>query len=107
VILELGDGRELSLPDEMPDETARQLKRLILGAEERARAAEARAEVIAAEMVALRRDFSVIAARPAPEFPRQDNSDVVAALRALEAAVRADRILVPDEFGESARSRIA
>lgn len=107
MILELGDGRELKLPDEMDDETARQLKTLILACETRAREAETRAERIAAEMVALRQDFSVLASRPVPEFPRQDNSDVVRALQALEAAVRADRVMVPDDFGEFTRSRVA
>lgn len=107
MILELGDGRELKLPDEVSDEFARQLKALILACEGRARDAEARAERIAAEMAALRQDFATLVARPMPEFPRQDNSDVVAALKALEAAVRADRVMVADDFGEFTRSRVA
>jgi hypothetical protein len=104
--LDLEDGRVLSLPDEVSDEFARQLKALILTTEGRARDAEARAERIATEMAALRQDFTALASRPMSEFPRQDNSDVVAALQALEKAVRADRVMVADDFGEFTRSRI-
>jgi hypothetical protein len=104
--LDLEDGRVLSLPDEVSDEFARQLKALILTTEGRARDAEARAERIAAEMAALRQDFAALASRPMPEMPKFDNSAVVEALAKVEAAVRADRVMVPDDFGEFTRSRI-
>lgn len=106
MILELGGGRELKLPDEMSDETARQLGKLIVGLEQRAKDAEDRAEDLA-------RQFAELANRPALEYPKHDNSDVVAAVRELVPLLKqviavesADRIIVHDETG-SPRSRIA
>jgi len=108
MILELTDGRELQLPDEMPDETARMLGKLILRLEKRTQEAEAVVETLQAEIAALRD-------RPAPEAPAPDTSvaEAMAELRAdlnrgftqMIRAQLADRILVPDEFGEMTRSR--
>ncbi len=108
MILDLDNGRELRLPDEMPDETARQLKALILTLEERARTAEAQSVALGQEVAHLRAEVQALAARPlpAPQVLR-DSSDVIAALKAVEAAVRADRMMVPDEYGEYTRSRVA
>ncbi len=109
MILELEDGRELRLPDEMPDETARQLKRLILALEERARTAESDARTLRDEMAGLRRQVETRVAAPA-------DTSVVDALRALqdslETGVRrivnaqlADRKLVFDATGEPTHSK--
>lgn len=110
MILELGDGREVTLPDQMNDETARQLKRLILGAEEHARAAESHARTLSDEMVALRAHVASIAGA------QQDHRAIVMAigqmhegltqsLGQVSAAARADRMMVRDEFGDMTRSR--
>jgi thioesterase domain-containing protein len=110
MILEIDNGRELELPDGMPDETARQLKRLILACEERARAAEARVAAIQAEMAALRRDFTALAARPTEHGPiveaigRMHEAHKIG-VREIVAAVSADRVMVPDQFGEYNRSK--
>jgi len=50
VILELDDNRKIKLPDEMPDDTARLLKSLILALEERARTAESEVRLLRDEM---------------------------------------------------------
>jgi hypothetical protein len=67
MILELGDGRELKLPDDMLDETARQLKQLILTLEGRAFTAESQARTLRDEMAALRQQFNNIQAAPPAE----------------------------------------
>jgi thioesterase domain-containing protein len=110
VILEIDNGRELELPDDMPDETARQLKRLILTLEERARAAEQRVASVQAEMAALRRDFTALAARPVEHGPIVEaigrmHEAHQASAREIVAAVSADRVMVPDQFGEFNRSK--
>ena len=50
MILELDDNRKIKLPDEMPDDTARLLKSLILALEERARTAESEVRLLRDEM---------------------------------------------------------
>lgn len=99
MILDLGDGRELPLPDEMSDETARQLKRLILSLEERARVAEADVRRVMDELAAARQ-------------PAQSAKDgTVEAIQALQAAIErgfarmiqaqlADTVLVNDGLRE-------
>jgi hypothetical protein len=110
VILELGDGRELQFPDDMPDETARQLKRLILTLEERAAAAESQARTLQDEMAAMRQTFAQT------EVSRQSDNGVSDGIEAMRAemgrgfdrvvkAALADRVLVFDDFGEPRRSR--
>ena len=110
MILELGDGRELKLPDAMEDETARQLKMFILALEERARAAEARVMLLVAEIAALRAGFSALATKP------HDSVAIVQAIgrmidtqndntRRTISAVLADRVMVPDSMGEMTRSK--
>lgn len=98
MILELGDGRELQLPDDMADETARQLKRLILTCEERASVAERHAVALQDEVTHLRAEIQALAARPMPEMPKFDNREVVQALWRVEKALRADRVLLTDEL---------
>jgi len=110
MILELGDGRELRLPDEMPDETARQIKLFILALEERARAAESDARTLRDEMAALRQQFNTVRAAPPDTSTASAIADLKVTLARLlvqiEAAVSADRKMVPDELGEYTRSRI-
>lgn len=107
MILELDDGRELRLPDEMPDETARQLKALILALEGRARTAESDVRMLRDEMAALRRTAEGSAAsndRTANALAAVSR-DIIAALRRVEAAALADREMVPNELGDMTRSR--
>jgi len=56
MILDLGNGRELQLPDDTSDETARQLGRLILVLEDRAIAAERMTAELQAQIDELRRE---------------------------------------------------
>lgn len=109
MILELGEGREIKLPDDTDEETARQIGRLILVTERRAAAAEARADRLEAEIATLRQRVDAFAA------PRDDGvlaavADMPARLASLlervAAAAEADRVLVKDEFGEATRSKI-
>lgn len=109
MILELGDGRELRLPDEMPDETARQIKALILALEDRARVAESDARTLRDEMARLRQQFNVIQSRP-PDTSvasalRELQGTLMAGVERIVAAQLADRKLVYDEMGEQSISR--
>jgi hypothetical protein len=107
VKLDMEDGRMLDLPDELSDEFARQFKRLILTTEGRARDAEQRAADLQAEVAHLRAEVQALAARPMPEPISVDMSGVIDALQRIERGVRADRVIMADEFGEYTRSRIA
>ena len=109
MILELGDGREVKLPDEMADESARLLKRLILGAEERAQVAEHSVRLLRDEMAALRQQMDAVVL----QVPDTGAAAAVTALqeelrqgvaRIVEASL-ADRLLVKDEVGNAVRSR--
>lgn len=108
MILELGDGRELRLPDDMPDETARQLKRFILTLEERAAAAESVSRTLQDEMTVLRKQLAADA--KADTTTADAMNKVAAELRqgfaAMVRAQRADRVLVRDATGEAYKSRI-
>jgi hypothetical protein len=119
VILELGDGREFHLPDEMEDEYARQLKRFILGAEERARAAEAEVAALREEMATWRQAAGSARQQTLAEDTtaramhtemlasaiRELQTAMLAALARVERAALADRQMVMDEFGEYTRSK--
>lgn len=110
MILELGDGREVKLPDEMNDESARLLKRLILGAEERARVAEGEVRLLRDEMTALRAHVASVAGaqqdhRAIVMAIGQMHSGLAEGLGRVTAAARADRMMVRDEMGEMTRSR--
>jgi len=111
VILELGDGREIPLPDSMPDETARQLKRLILTLEERARTAESEVRLLRDEMAALRSQVATVAVKQNDHAPLVDaigrmHADIKTGLDSVRAAASADRMMVPDEYGEMTRSKV-
>ena len=117
MILDLGNGRELKLPDDTSDETARQLGRLILVLEDRAIAAERTAADLQTQIDELRREV-----RKPVEVEDDDEEDdapedaaLVAAIQQLEVslakrmdkmiqAALADRVMVPDELG-TMRSR--
>jgi len=116
MILDLGNGRELQLPDDTSDETARQLGRLILVLEDRAIAAEKTASDLQRQIDELRREV-----RKPVEVDDEGEDDVpedaalVAAIEKLEVslskrmdkmiqAALADRVMVPDELG-TMRSR--
>ncbi len=75
MILELGNGREMKLPDDMDDEVARQLGKLILSTEKRAQEAEDRARTLEAQFGQLK-----------AEVKGRDNSDVVAALAQMQSS---------------------
>lgn len=107
MILDFEDGRELKLPDEMPDETARILKKWILALEERAANAEAQCAKLGEQL-----------AKSEVKSPEVASNDgVLEALQALRLSVEngfkqmvraqmADVILVKDEIsGEPRGSR--
>lgn len=121
MILDLGNGRELKLPDDTSDETARQLGRLILVLEDRAIAAERTAADLQTQIDELRREV-----RKPVEMEDDDEDDseddepeddaLVLAIQKMEdslakrmdkmlRATLADRIMVPDELG-TPRSRV-
>lgn len=121
MILDLGNGRELKLPDDTSDETARQLGRLILVLEDRAIAAERTAADLQTQIDELRREV-----RKPVEVEDDDEDDseddepeddaLVLAIQKMEdslakrmdkmlRATLADRIMVPDELG-TPRSRV-
>jgi hypothetical protein len=122
MILDLGNGRELKLPDDTSDETARQLGRLILVLEDRAIAAERTAADLQTQIDELRREV-----RQPVEVEEDDSEDdgeedapeddaLVMAIQRMEdslakrmdkmlRATLADRIMVPDELG-TPRSRV-
>lgn len=118
MILDLGNGRELQLPDDTSDETARQLGRLILVLEDRAIAAEKTASDLQQQIDELRREVR----KPVEVDQEDDDEDdtpedaaLVAAIQKLEdslakrmdkmiQAALADRVMVPDELG-TMRSR--
>jgi len=112
MILELSNGRELKLPDEMDDDTARMIGKLILTLEKRAEDAENDVKALRGEMAALRDE---VQARPVAEPQEKDTSeaDAIRALRAdlnkgikqLIQAQLADRVMMADEFGEMTKSR--
>lgn len=108
--LDLGDGRILQLPDEMSDESARQLKCLILVCEERATAAEACAQNLERRILVLegqKPDYTPITVA----IGRMHESVVIAhesmtkQMQRLERAALADRQMVLDEYGEYTISR--
>ena len=107
MILELGDGRELHLPDDMDDEHARQMKAFILATEERARNAERDVQALRGEMVAMRNEFvsamqqSTLTADALKDL-RETFAQGMADLRAVAGA---DREII-DETGERIRSRV-
>jgi hypothetical protein len=105
VILELGDGRELHLPDEMEDESARQLKTFILAGEQRAKDAEARMMAHHAEVVALRNEMGNIG--QLRESVNALRAEMKQGLQGVVAAAHADRVIVYDDKGDPVRSRIA
>ena len=110
MILELGEGRELQLPDEMSDESARMIKRLILVCEERAATAEAQVRMLQDEMAAMRKQFEAVQAQgnEAQAYAiRELHTSLGEGIKKIVAAVRADRVMVPNEFGEYTRSKVA
>lgn len=98
IILELDDDRELRLP-EMSDNAARRFKHALLAAEKGA--SPAVRDLIAATVRAFKeaRDLE-------QERAGTDTDRVIAALSRVEAAVLADREIVPDELGEFTKSRV-
>jgi len=115
MILDLGNGRELQLPDDTSDETARQLGRLILVLEDRAIAAERTAADLQQQIDELRREVRQPVAAPVEDDAPEDAA-LVAAIQKMEdslakrldnmlRATLADRIMVPDELG-TPRSRV-
>lgn len=119
MILDLGDGREIKLPDDTSDETARQLGRLILVLEDRAMTAERTAANLQSQIDELRRKLDE---RDESENDEDDEDDepedtaLVAAIQRLEESLAArldkvarvaaaDRIMIEDELG-TARSRV-
>lgn len=116
MILELGDGRELRLPDEVSDEFARQLKSFILGHEERAKASETAIESLRGELASMRaasagqNTAGLEAALLQTQQAAQANAESIrrnaSILQQILRIVSSDRVLIKDEFGQH-RSRVA
>lgn len=112
MILEFDDGRELKLPDEMPDETARQIKRLIQTLEERARTAESETRLLRDEMATLRHHVGNLNAASVDHSAtvnaiRESSVASIAMLRQIFQATSGDRVVVPDPItGDMTRSRV-
>ena len=102
MILQLTDGREITMPECIEDETARRFKRAFESAEQNMGRAKAAALLKAAQDV-------FIEARDGERAQAPDGgsgtSAVVAELRRVRAAILADRVLVADEIGEMTRSK--
>lgn len=109
MILELGNGREMKLPDDMDDEVARQLGKLILVTEQRATDAEKGMQSLREEVQALRTKTDTPTAQqdlsPIVAAIQEGNARVEAMLLRVLSAVSADRIMTTDETG-APRSRI-
>lgn len=117
MILDLGNGRELQLPDDTSDETARQLGRLILVLEDRAIAAERTAADLQKQIDELRREVrKPVEVDDDSENDAPEDAALVTAIQKMEdslakrldnmlRATLADRIMVPDELG-TPRSRV-
>lgn len=103
MILELGDGRELHLPDEMDDEAARRMKLLILGNEQSAREARAELAAMRVEMAAMRNEVAA-AMNIAKAFDALRETLEQGVKRIVKAQL-ADRVVVPDASGEYTRSK--
>jgi uncharacterized coiled-coil protein SlyX len=82
MILEIGDGRELELPDECSDEFARQLKKMILTLEQNAAQAQAEVRLLRDEMASLRETTGAV------HTATVDNTAVVAGLNAMRAEMQ-------------------
>lgn len=111
MILEIDANRQLQLPDDMSDETARQLKRWILTLEERAQAAESQVRTLQDEMAGLRNNIA------STQTMLSDNTATVSAIREMSVAsiaelkrifkaIAADREIVPNDLGDMTRSRV-
>lgn len=110
MILDLGNDRELKLPDDMDEGAARLLGRFIKQLESDAAEARDRALSLEAQFASLKNEV-----REAPA-PKDDSAvlsaintlrvDLTAALRLLAKLQSADRVIVYDSVG-TPRSRIA
>lgn len=111
MILEIDANRQLQLPDDMSDETARQLKRWILTLEERAQAAESQVRTLQDELNALRKSHeqtqAVVADNTAMASAIREMSVAsIAELKRIFKAIAADREIVPNDLGDMTRSRV-
>ncbi len=106
MILELGNGRELRLPDSMDDDTAKTLGQWILMLEKRADDAEYRAKAIEDEYrsKAMDKPLVVTESEAAKEIAEL-RKEMAAMMSQLVALASADRMIVYDAAG-SPRSRI-
>lgn len=109
MILDLGDGRELKLPDNMDEDAARMLGRFIKATEERANTAEASARALRSEIDSLRGEVRAIPA-PTDLKPLADaiaglHTDLNAGINRMVKAQLAERKLVMDDMGEYTRSK--
>lgn len=111
MILEIDANRQLQLPDDMSDETARQLKRWILTLEERAQAAESQVRTLQDEMAGLRQSHANTQAVVADNTAivnaiRETSQASIAELKRIFKATAADREIVPNDLGDMTRSRV-
>lgn len=104
MILEIGDGREIKLPDECSDEFARALKLMILRLEERARDAEATTARRDADVSALRQQLDNVLATPKEtgvvEAVNAMRAEMQQGFARLFAAQMAETRFVLDEVGQ-------
>jgi len=102
MILELGNGRELRLPDSMDDDTAKTLGQWILMLEKRADDAESRAKAM--EGKPDDKPLVITESEAAKEIAEL-RKEMAAMMSQLVALASADRMIVYDAAG-SPRSRI-
>lgn len=108
MILELGNGRELKLPDNMDENDARLLGRFIKATEERADKAEGFARTLQNEMDSLRKEVRAIPA-PTDLTPLANaidglRTDLKDSTNRIVTAQLRERKLVMDDMGEMSRS---
>lgn len=111
MILEIDANRQLQLPDDMSDETARQLKRWILTLEERAQAAESQVRTLQDELSTLRQqivnlNMAVVDNTATVSAIRETSAASIAELKRIFKAIAADREIVPNDLGDMTRSRV-
>ena len=109
MILDLGNGREMRLPDDMDEEVARQLGKLILGNEQRAQDAEDRVRSLEAQFAQLKNEVRTAPApqdlAPMIEAIQQGNARLEKMMVQMINAQMADRVMITDDVGRP-RSKV-
>lgn len=109
MILDLGNGREMRLPDDMDEEVARQLGKLILATEKRAQDAEDRVRMLETQFAQLKNE---VRATPVPQdlapivaTLQQSNTRLEKLMAQMIQAQMLDRVMITDDVGRP-RSKV-